>query len=294
MDKSTLLRQTLKKERTILVPGIYDALSAKIAQRVGFDILFHTGYGTAATLLGVPDIGLVSFSEMKERVSNICNAVDVPVIADADTGYGNSLNTMRTVKDYIKSGAAGLILEDQVWPKKCGHMKNKDVISIEEMENKIKAAVASRTAENSDLVIVGRTDSLAVEGLDNAITRVKTYQKAGADILFIEAPNQIDDLKEINSKIEMPLLLNQIEGGQTPIISLKEAQLLGFKIILFPLTSLYASTKAIFDVFDNLLNKQTSTNSDNKLITFDLFNELVNHDEFIKLEKRFSTNKTNK
>ena len=294
MDKSTLLRQTLKKERTILVPGIYDALSAKIAQRVGFDILFHTGYGTAATLLGVPDIGLVSFSEMKERVSNICNAVDVPVIADADTGYGNSLNTMRTVKDYIKSGAAGLILEDQVWPKKCGHMKNKDVISIEEMENKIKAAVASRTAENSDLVIVGRTDSLAVEGLDNAITRVKTYQKAGADILFIEAPNQIDDLKEINSKIEMPLLLNQIEGGQTPIISLKEAQLLGFKIILFPLTSLYASTKAIFDVFDNLLNKQTSTDSDNKLITFDLFNELVNHDEFIKLEKRFSTNKTNK
>ena len=294
MNKSTLLRQTLKKERTILVPGIYDALSAKIAQRVGFDILFHTGYGTAATLLGVPDIGLVSFSEMKERVSNICNAVDVPVIADADTGYGNSLNTMRTVKDYIKSGAAGLILEDQVWPKKCGHMKNKDVISIEEMESKIKAAVASRTAENSDLVIVGRTDSLAVEGLDNAITRVKTYQKAGADILFIEAPNQIDDLKEINSKIEMPLLLNQIEGGQTPIISLKEAQLLGFKIILFPLTSLYASTKAIFDVFDNLLNKQTSTDSDNKLITFDLFNELVNHDEFIKLEKRFSTNKTNK
>ena len=242
MDKSTLLRQTLKKEKTILVPGIYDALSAKIAQRVGFDIIFHTGYGTAATLLGVPDIGLVSFSEMKERVSNICNAVDVPVIADADTGYGNSLNTMRTVKDYIKSGAAGLILEDQVWPKICGHMKNKDVISIEEMESKIKAAVASRTAENSDLVIVGRTDSLAVEGLDSAITRVKTYQKAGADILFIEAPNQIDDLKEINSKIEMPLLLNQIEGGQTPIISLKDAQLLGFKIILFPLTSLYAST----------------------------------------------------
>lgn len=293
MDKSTLLRQTLKKEKTILVPGIYDALSAKIAQRVGFDIIFHTGYGTAATLLGVPDIGLVSFSEMKERVSNICNAVDVPVIADADTGYGNSLNTMRTVKDYIKSGAAGLILEDQVWPKKCGHMKNKDVISIEEMESKIKAAVASRTAENSDLVIVGRTDSLAVEGLDSAITRVKTYQKAGADILFIEAPNQIDDLKEINSKIEMPLLLNQIEGGQTPIISLKDAQLLGFKIILFPLTSLYASTKAIFDVFNNLLDKQTSTDSENKLITFDLFNELVNHDEFIKLEKHFSTHKDN-
>lgn len=294
MDKSTLLRQTLKKERTILVPGIYDALSAKIAQRVGFDILFHTGYGTAATLLGVPDIGLVSFSEMKERVSNICNAVDVPVIADADTGYGNSLNTMRTVKDYIKSGAAGLILEDQVWPKKCGHMKNKDVISIEEMESKIKAAVASRTAENSDLVIVGRTDSLAVEGLDNAIARVKTYQKAGADILFIEAPNQIDDLKEINSKIEMPLLLNQIEGGQTPIISLEDAQRLGFKIILFPLTSLYASTKAIFDTFTSLMNKKTSTGSENKLITFDLFNELVNHDEFIKLEKNFSANNINK
>ena len=294
MDKSTLLRKTLKQEKTVLVPGIYDALSAKIAERVGFNILFHTGYGTAATLLGVPDIGLVSFSEMKERVSNICNAVDVPVIADADTGYGNSLNTMRTVKDYIKSGAAGLILEDQVWPKKCGHKQNKDVISIEEMEGKIKAAVKSRTIEHSDLVIVGRTDSLAVEGLDNAIARVKTYQKAGADILFIEAPNQIDDLKEINSKIEMPLLLNQIEGGQTPIISLEDAQRLGFKIILFPLTSLYASTKAIFDIFTSLMNKQTSTGSENKLITFDLFNELVNHDEFIKLEKNFSANNINK
>tara|TARA_B100000949_G_scaffold235126_1_gene256604 strand:- start:16 stop:1176 length:1161 start_codon:yes stop_codon:yes gene_type:complete len=294
MDKSTLLRKTLKQEKTVLVPGIYDALSAKIAERVGFNILFHTGYGTAATLLGVPDIGLVSFSEMKERVSNICNAVDVPVIADADTGYGNSLNTMRTVKDYIKSGAAGLILEDQVWPKKCGHMQNKDVISIEEMEGKIKAAVKSRTIEHSDLVIVGRTDSLAVEGLDNAIARVKTYQKAGADILFIEAPNQIDDLKEINSKIEMPLLLNQIEGGQTPIISLEDAQRLGFKIILFPLTSLYASTKAIFDTFTSLMNKQTSTGLENKLITFDLFNELVNHDEFIKLEKNFSANNINK
>ena len=294
MDKSTLLRKTLKQEKTVLVPGIYDALSAKIAERVGFNILFHTGYGTAATLLGVPDIGLVSFSEMKERVSNICNAVDVPVIADADTGYGNSLNTMRTVKDYIKSGAAGLILEDQVWPKKCGHMQNKDVISIEEMEGKIKAAVKSRTIEHSDLVIVGRTDSLAVEGLDNAIARVKTYQKAGADILFIEAPNQIDDLKEINSKIEMPLLLNQIEGGQTPIISLEDAQRLGFKIILFPLTSLYASTKAIFDTFTSLMNKKTSTGSENKLITFDLFNELVNHDEFIKLEKNFSANNINK
>ncbi len=294
MDKSTLLRKTLKQEKTVLVPGIYDALSAKIAERVGFNILFHTGYGTAATLLGVPDIGLVSFSEMKERVSNICNAVDVPVIADADTGYGNSLNTMRTVKDYIRSGAAGLILEDQVWPKKCGHMQNKDVISIEEMEGKIKAAVKSRTIEHSDLVIVGRTDSLAVEGLDNAIARVKTYQKAGADILFIEAPNQIDDLKEINSKIEMPLLLNQIEGGQTPIISLEDAQRLGFKIILFPLTSLYASTKAIFDTFTSLMNKKTSTGSENKLITFDLFNELVNHDEFIKLEKNFSANNINK
>jgi|TARA_B100001013_G_scaffold239563_1_gene147727 methylisocitrate lyase len=294
MDKSTLLRKTLKQEKTVLVPGIYDALSAKIAERVGFNILFHTGYGTAATLLGVPDIGLVSFFEMKERVSNICNAVDVPVIADADTGYGNSLNTMRTVKDYIRSGAAGLILEDQVWPKKCGHMQNKDVISIEEMEGKIKAAVKSRTIEHSDLVIVGRTDSLAVEGLDNAIARVKTYQKAGADILFIEAPNQIDDLKEINSKIEMPLLLNQIEGGQTPIISLEDAQRLGFKIILFPLTSLYASTKAIFDTFTSLMNKKTSTGSENKLITFDLFNELVNHDEFIKLEKNFSANNINK
>ena len=134
MDKSKSLRKILQNNDTILVPGIYDALSAKIAQQVGFDTVFHTGYGTAATLLGVPDIGLVSFSEMNERVSSICNSIDIPVIADADTGYGNTLNTMRTVKNYIRSGAAGLILEDQVWPKKCGHMKGKSVIYIEDMQ----------------------------------------------------------------------------------------------------------------------------------------------------------------
>ena len=291
MDKSTLLRQTLKKERTILVPGIYDALSAKIAQRVGFDILFHTGYGTAATLLGVPDIGLVSFSEMKERVSNICNAVDVPVIADADTGYGNSLNTMRTVKDYIKSGAAGLILEDQVWPKKCGHMKGKAVIPIDEMESKIKAASQSRKEEKSDLVIVGRTDSLAIEGVDQAIDRVKRYHKAGADVLFIEAPDKIDELELIAKQVKLPLLLNQLEGGRTPLITMEQAKKIGFKIILFPLTSLYSSTKAMFDSLSYLKKHQTSVGIEDQLVTFDKFNKIVNYDDFIKLEKKFSNKK---
>tara|TARA_B100000029_G_scaffold501768_1_gene575840 strand:+ start:41731 stop:42606 length:876 start_codon:yes stop_codon:yes gene_type:complete len=291
MGKPNSLRKLLETNEPILVPGIYDALSAKIAQQVGFKAVFHTGYGTAATLLGVPDIGLVSFSEMKERVSNICNSIDIPVVADADTGYGNSLNTMRTVKDYIRSGASGLILEDQVWPKKCGHMKGKAVIPIDEMESKIKAASQSRKEEKSDLVIVGRTDSLAIEGVEQAIDRVKRYHKAGADVLFIEAPNKIDELELIAKQVKLPLLLNQLEGGSTPLITMEEAKNIGFKIILFPLTSLYSSAKAIFDSLSYLKKHQTSVGIEDQLIPFDKFNKIVNYDELIKLEKKFSNKK---
>ena len=291
MSKPNSLRKLLKTNKPILVPGIYDALSAKIAQQVGFEAVFHTGYGTAATLLGVPDIGLVSFSEMKERVSNICNSIDIPVVADADTGYGNSLNTMRTVKDYIRSGASGLILEDQVWPKKCGHMKGKAVIPLDEMESKIKAASQSRKEEKSDLVIVGRTDSLAIEGVDQAIDRVKRYHKAGADVLFIEAPDKIDELELIAKQVKLPLLLNQLEGGRTPLITMEQAKKIGFKIILFPLTSLYSSTKAMFDSLSYLKKHQTSVGIEEQLVTFDKFNKIVNYDDFIKLEKKFSNKK---
>ena len=291
MSKPNSLRKLLKTNKPILVPGIYDALSAKIAQQVGFEAVFHTGYGTAATLLGVPDIGLVSFSEMKERVSNICNSIDIPVVADADTGYGNSLNTMRTVKDYIRSGASGLILEDQVWPKKCGHMKGKAVIPLDEMESKIKAASQSRKEEKSDLVIVGRTDSLAIEGVDQAIDRVKCYHKAGADVLFIEAPDKIDELELIAKQVKLPLLLNQLEGGRTPLITMEQAKKIGFKIILFPLTSLYSSTKAMFDSLSYLKKHQTSVGIEDQLVTFDKFNKIVNYDDFIKLEKKFSNKK---
>ena len=291
MSKPNSLRKLLKTNKPILVPGIYDALSAKIAQQVGFEAVFHTGYGTAATLLGVPDIGMVSFSEMKERVSNICNSIDIPVVADADTGYGNSLNTMRTVKDYIRSGASGLILEDQVWPKKCGHMKGKAVIPLDEMESKIKAASQSRKEEKSDLVIVGRTDSLAIEGVDQAIDRVKRYHKAGADVLFIEAPDKIDELELIAKQVKLPLLLNQLEGGRTPLITMEQAKKIGFKIILFPLTSLYSSTKAMFDSLSYLKKHQTSVGIEDQLVTFDKFNKIVNYDDFIKLEKKFSNKK---
>ena len=288
MDKSKSLRKILQNNDTILVPGIYDALSAKIAQQVGFDTVFHTGYGTAATLLGVPDIGLVSFSEMNERVSSICNSIDIPVIADADTGYGNTLNTMRTVKNYIRSGAAGLILEDQAWPKKCGHMKGKSVISIEDMQSKIRAAVQSRKEEKSNLVIVGRTDSLAVDGVDLAIERIKSYKRAGADLLFIEAPNKLDELEIIAKKVKLPLLLNQLEGGKTPMIPFKKAKKIGFKIVLFPLTSLYASTKAMIDALTFLKKHNTSVGIEKNLTTFDIFNQLVDYDNFNKLEQKFS------
>ena len=258
MHKSAKLRKLINNKHSIIVPGAYDALSARIADNLGFKAIFHTGYGTAASVFGLPDIGLVSFKEMVDHVRNICDATNVPVIADADTGYGNSINTMRTVRAYIQAGAAGLILEDQKWPKKCGHMKGKEVIESDEMAYKIQAAVEARDEEKSDLVIIARTDSYASGGIEESLKRIKLYQKAGADVLFVEAPLDSNDLKKISRAVNSPLLLNQLEGGKTPIIKFNEAQRLGFKIVLYPLTSLFVAAQGIKEALSYMIENKTS------------------------------------
>ena len=271
------------------MPGAYDALSARIADNLGFKAIFHTGDGTAASVFGLPDIGLVSFKEMVDHVRNICDATNVPVIADADTGYGNSINTMRTIRSYIQAGAAGLILEDQKWPKKCGHMKGKEVIESDEMAYKIQAAVEARDEENSDLVIIARTDSYASGGIEESLKRIKLYQKAGADVLFVEAPLDSNDLKKISRAVNSPLLLNQLEGGKTPIIKFNEAQRLGFKIVLYPLTSLFVAAQGIKEALSYMIENKTSVGMKNDLMDFNQLNDLVNLDSFYKLEKQYSS-----
>lgn len=289
MNKSSKLRKLINNKHSILVPGVYDALSARIADNLGFRAIFHTGYGTAASVFGLPDIGLVSFKEMLDHVRNICDSTNIPVIADADTGYGNSINTMRTIRAYIQAGAAGLILEDQQWPKKCGHMKDKKIIESDEMAYKIQAAVEVRDEEKSDLVIIARTDSYASGGIEESLKRIKLYQKAGADVLFVEAPFDLTDLKKISRAVNSPLLLNQIEGGKTPIIKFNEAQRLGFKIILYPLTSLFVAAQGIQEVMTYMIDNKTSVGMEKDLMDLKQLNELVNLDSFYKLEKQYSS-----
>jgi methylisocitrate lyase len=277
----------LNEPGIIVAPGAYDALSARIIEMVGFRVIFHSGYGTAASLLGMPDIGLVSFEEMVERVRSISRAVSIPVVGDADTGYGNPINVYRTVKEYIWAGAAGLFIEDQVWPKRCGHMFGKQIIDREEMVGKIMAAVDARNEEDPDFVIGARTDAIAVEGIDEAIERAKAYRKAGADFIFIEGFEDVDQMKRAVREVNAPLMLNLIEGGRTPLISIREAEALGFKIVVFPLTALYAATKAMMDALSILKKEGSAQSYLDRIVSFQEFAKIVGIDKFRAMEDKY-------
>ncbi|RLF66081.1 MAG: carboxyvinyl-carboxyphosphonate phosphorylmutase [Thermoplasmata archaeon] len=287
MKKSSMFRKMLKEPGVIVMPGAYDALSARIIEMQGFKAIIHTGYGTAASLLGLPDVGLVSFREMCERVKSIARAVSIPVIGDADTGYGNAVNVYRTVKEYIWAGAAGLFIEDQVWPKRCGHMFGKQIIEKDEMVGKIMAAVDARDEEDPDFVIGARTDAIAVKGIDEAIERAEAYREAGADFIFIEAFENIEQMKRAVKEVKAPLMLNLIEGGRTPLVSVKEAEKLGFKIVIFPLTALYSAAKAMFDTLSILKEKGSAMPYLDRLITFPEFAKIVGVENIRKMEQKY-------
>ncbi len=209
----------LSSNKPIVVPGVFDAIGAKIAQKVGFPAMFQTGYGTSATLFGMPDYGFVGPTETVENARRICNAVSVPVIVDSDTGYGNALSVWKLVKELESAGASGIFLEDQRWPKRCGHMSGKEVIRKEEYAEKLHAALDARSSK--DFIIVARTDARATEGLDKAIERGLYYKKIGADVIFVEAPKSIQEMKKIGKSIKAPLVANMIERGATPLSSSK-------------------------------------------------------------------------
>jgi len=283
------LRELLARPEPVVAPGSYDALSARLVEQAGFDVVYMTGFGSTASLVGRPDVGLLTATEMIDNARRIVAAVDVPVIADADTGYGNAINVVRTVQAYEQAGVAGIHLEDQVMPKKCGHMSGKAVIDLGEMTGKIRAAVAARG--DPDLLLIGRTDAAAVEGLDAAIARARAYADAGADMLFVEAPTSEDDIARVATQLRgvAPLLFNWAEGGRTPALPLSRIAELGFSLVLFPIGTLLAATAGIQALLATLRTDGTPLAALPGLPTFDGFTELIGLPEIRRLEDRFGT-----
>ena len=271
----------------IILPGVYDALTAKIAEDVGFETAFQTGYGTSASLLGLPDFGFLNAGETLENAKRIINSVNIPILVDIDTGYGNPLNVWKIVKDLERIGAKGIFLEDQVWPKRCGHMAGKTVIPKEEYILKLHAAIDAR--EDNEFIIVARTDSLAQFGIEEAIERGKEYKRIGADVIFIEAPKTIDQMKLISKEIKAPLLANMIEEGITPNLTADQLRKIGFKMVVFPLSALYSATFAIKQTLQTLKKTGTTRELKNKMITFQEFNDLVHLSLYKNLEKKYSS-----
>ena len=283
------LSSMIKSKKPLVIPGVYDAIGAKIAEKVGFDAMFQTGYGTSATLFGMPDYGFIGATETVDNARRISNAISVPLIVDSDTGYGNALSVWKLVKELEAAGAAGIFLEDQKWPKRCGHMQGKEVIPQEEYTEKLGAAIDAR--ENKDFIIVARTDSRATEGLDKSIERGIQNKKTGADAIFIEAPRSLDEMKKIGKEIKAPLVANMIEGGATPMNSAKTLNKIGFNIILYPLSVLFANTFATMNILQELKKSGTTSKYKQKVVNFGQFNKLVELDKFKKMETKYKFTK---
>src|SRR5262245_47526616 len=284
MQSRKILKQVLSRPGLVTAPGVYDMISARIADRLGFDVLYMTGYGVSASL-GLPDAGLVSFTEMVERVAQICLGTTTPVICDADTGFGGLLNVERTVRGYEAAGAAALQLEDQVFPKRCGHTPGRRVIPLEDMVRKIKVAVASRASP--DFLVVARTDARTNHGLDEALRRGEAYAKAGADILFIESPESEEEMARIGRHFDVPLLANMADGGRTPILPRQRLQELGYKIAIFPATGLLAATAALQRVYRVLKDQGSSDTLAGELLAFDELCRLVGFEHVWAFETRW-------
>jgi methylisocitrate lyase len=285
VSKGQLIRQALRAQGQLIMPGVYDALSAKIAARAGFEVIFITGYSLSATLLGEPDFGLLTQSEVVGAAQRICAVVDTPVIVDADTGYGNAINVMRTVQDLIRAGAAGMFLEDQVWPKRCGHMKGKQVIALDEQLKKLRAAVEA--TQGSEFFIVARTDSRQALGLTEAITRGLAFKEAGADAVFIEAPESKEEMKEIAHQVPGPLVANMLERGVTPLMGPKELKELGFDLIVWPLAPLYSAAQSLTEVYTTLRRDGSTLAILDRLMPFDDFNRIVGLEEKYALDAKY-------
>jgi 2,3-dimethylmalate lyase len=270
----------------VLMPGVYDALTARIAARIGFEVVFISGYSVSAARLGEPDFGLLTGSEMTEAARSVCRVSSAPVIVDADTGYGNPLNVIRTVREFQDAGAAGVFLEDQVWPKKCGHMAGKRVVDVQEHASKIRAACDARGER--DLFVVARTDARQPLGLEVAIERCLAYREAGADALFVEAPQSVEELERIAAALPPPLVANMIERGVTPHLTRSRLRELGFSLVVCPLAALFAAARAVEEVLGELHERETTAAVVDRMLAFDELNALVETEARYADEARYA------
>jgi len=289
MKRTTKLRELIHATEILQMPCCHDCLSAKVLEQAGFKAIAAAGYGLAGSLLGMPDIGVLTASEMITQYKNICSAVDLPVFVDIDTGFGDVNNVIRTVKDCQKAGAAGLLIEDQTYPKRCGHMEGKSVVSVEEYLPKLKAALWAR--EDSDFLIMARTDAYAVHGIEEALNRARLYARAGADIVFVEAIRSVDEMQRVNAalrELNTPSMANMIEGGKTPFLGVKDLQDLGYSVVAYPCGSVFTTVKALMDWARFLKEQGTTKGCLDRMLTFSEYFEFIGARDIREREKQFT------
>lgn len=285
MKPTQKLRRLLSRDGIVVVPGAADALVARIIEKAGFPAVYMTGAGTSYTTLGRPDIGLLTMSEMVGKAACLAGAVDIPVIADADTGYGGVHNIRRTVMEFERAGVAGIQIEDQVMPKKCGHLRDKQVVPRDEALDRVKAALDAR--RDPDFIIIARTDALAVHGLDEALERGRIFAEAGADVIFVEAPRSVEEMRAVTAAINAPMLANMVEGGKTPLFSAAELEAIGYKVAIFPNSAIRAIAWSVTRLMAELKRTGTTTGLLPEMMNFTDLNRLMGLEEINEMDRLY-------
>lgn len=286
-QRRATLKAHLSSGRLISAPGVYDMVSAKIADRMGFDALYMTGYGVVASYLGLPDAGIATYSDMVNRVTQFGLVTSTPMICDGDTGYGGLLNVAHTVRGYEAAGACAIQLEDQEFPKKCGHMLGRRVVAAEDMAQKIR--VAKETRSDPNFLIIARTDARTTLGLDEALRRAELYARAGADLLFVESPESVEEMQRIGKAFDLPLVANMVEGGRTPVLSADELQAIGYRLAIFPALGFLSAGAALEKAYTGLKEKRSSVGLDVPLYDFQSFSKLMGFDAIAEFDKKYSS-----
>jgi 2,3-dimethylmalate lyase len=284
VKNTTRFKQLLSGPEILMIPGVADALGARLVEKAGFQAVFLSGYAASASLLGAPDVGLLTLTEMVDCARRIAGAVEIPVFADGDNGHGNATNVMRTMREFEKAGVSAIFFEDQVTPKRCGHMSGKQVIPVGEMVAKIRAAVDARV--DGDLSIMARTDALAVNGIDDAIERMHRYLEAGADLSFVESPQTIDEMRRIAQEIDAPNMANMVPGGRTPILPARELKELGFALVAYPTMLIYATAWAARRALSHLRQRESCAGFQ-EMVDFEEFNTLTGLEEIRRRESMY-------
>ena len=284
-QRRTALKRALSGTSIVVAPGVFDGVSARLADRMGFTALYMTGYGTVASSLGLPDAGIATFTEMSARAGMIAGITSTPLIADADTGYGGLLNVRHTVRGYESAGVCAIQIEDQEFPKKCGHMLGRRVVAIADMVAKIRVACDSR--DDPDFLIIARTDARTTHGLDEALRRGEAYARAGADLLFIESPESIEEMERIGRAFDRPLVANMVEGGRTPVLPAAELERIGYRLAIFPALGFLAATAAMELAFTSLRDKRSSLDPGVPLYEFQAMSRLMGFDEVSAFDRKY-------